>query len=315
MSILSFLKPKTSQESTQDTETTQKGTSTTQQDTTKSAEQTSEATSKSTSILDTINKVLGVSTSTGTQAGTTAGVTTQQAQQFNDPAIRLLEEVFGSAGIGAQGALEGTQSLAALATERAGAFDESRFIQDTLAAAQQRFESQTSRSLNTLNSAIGGTAQDNSAAALIAGQLESENAARLAGVRSDAVRTAGDIRRADVAQAGGLQSLGFEQFLQIAGELRGAVSSQTGTQTGESATSTAAAGTTGQESTGKQTSQATTAEQASQSLLEIINALVQTEQEASGTSKSKGTGQQTGSVFDGLLSLSQTAKNIGDAFG
>src|SRR3546814_709458 len=101
-------------------------------------------------------------------------------------------------------------------------FDPVSFVNDSVAAARNRGEQTLQESNSALGSAIGGTAADNTMAALLAQRGSNDLAATLAGVRASATQTAAEIARGNVATAAGVNQNTAGTVAEIGNLLKGA---------------------------------------------------------------------------------------------
>src|SRR3546814_692276 len=128
-------------------------------------------------------------------------------------------------------------------------------LNDSVAAARNRGEQTLQESNSALGSAIGGTAADNTMAALLAQRGSNDLAATLAGVRASATQTAAEIARGNVATAAGVNQNTAGTVAEIGNLLKGAttttsqqsleeqIAALVGSQTGNVRTSENVAGT------------------------------------------------------------------------
>lgn len=281
-------------EQSQENRQTQEGTR--QAESTRSSEQTGAQTQTQTGTET------GSQTSTQTGTTTQTGTQTGRTQSFSNEALAALESMFGSAGEAAGAGRAAMEQLLAATMGRVSSFNPEEYVAATLRAADQQFRDQFDPSMNAVASAIGGTADTNSMAALLKARGESEHAARMGGVQAQATATANEIMRGNIAQAGNQAQAMLQDLLSIGELLKGGqttgeqVLASTGTQTQTGTTDTT------RSSAVQADTQTTQRATETQSLLEILNMIAEAEARARGTQSSKGesTTKSRGSLLDAI---------------
>ena len=178
-----------------------------------------------------------------------------------------------------QGLLGGiTNSAGSSAISSAGQslldFDPVSYVDDAVHAATVRGQTQLQETNSTIGNAIGGTAGDNTMAALLAQRGSNDLAASLAGVRNQATSAAADIMRQNVSTAAGVNASQASTIAQIGQLLKGAT-----TTTNQTTLESQIAQLLGQTSQATQTAEsantATAQNTASSQLVnELVNALI-----------------------------------------
>lgn len=226
---------------------------------------------------------VGSGTSNTTQGTTGSQLTTQTGSAFGQDVLKavngnigeLINRVLGSAG--------------STTREGLGDFDAESFISSTMQAARTSAEDQLGESIRGVGSTIGGNASENSMTALLANRMANATGANLAGVQANAVKTAQDIlgsREQLVSSSAGSEQNALAQILNA---LKGGETSTTGAATNTGVT-TGSTNTT--ESNTVNTNQQS---QTQQTALEIINQLLATQSNSTGTSV--GTNKKSGGGF------------------
>ena len=287
---ISFGKKKQTQNQTTDTNVKENSTTNQSQATTG---QTSTSTSQSGSTsqntqgnqsTDQINR------QNQTQSGstTTTGTTTTLDQGIQDQLKGALGGLLG--GIG-------DSTKLANASNNLLNFDSQSFIDDTVNAATVRGENQLQETNSKLGSAIGGTASDNTMAALLAQRGSNDLAANLAGIRAQATETAANIQRGNVAASSAVNQSQAGALAAIGDLLKGATTTTTqqsleeqiaalvGSQAGNTRTNESTQGSSQQNSNSNQL------------VNEIINAISKVDSTKVGTENSKGTTKSGGGGF------------------
>ena len=202
--------------------------------------------------------------------------------------------------------------ITGLSLNQTQGFDPAKFVNDALAGAQQQFEDTVLPELAALQNVIGGTTRSNSAAALLSSRAESQNAARLAGVRTQATAEAQDISRQNLAATAALAGTNVDQLTQVAEILRGAISTGETEAAGEQVSSKQDTEQTTGETT--QTSQQDVKSQQTevQQLLDIVVSLLEQQATSKVTEEFKGinTGKTRGSVLDIVDSIGNFVSNV-----
>lgn len=230
----------------------------------------------------TTNSTTGSSTSTGTtqqseqgrtnqqSSGSTTGQTQGQQQTFSDPILAQLEGV-----------------VAGLMSKPTGApasdFDSAEFVRAGVANAQRQTSMGLEDSLNKMFSAVGGTASDNSAVALLADQMRGGAATNLAAIEANLNKEAQAIDRENMVARAGIEAQGQGMLANLLQVLKGGVSTTTGTesqQTQQQQAGTSAGTSSGSQSQSQQQNQQSTQTQV---LLELLSNML------SGTTNTKGT--------------------------
>lgn len=287
---ISFGKKKGS--TTQNTSTDVKETSQTQQSqaTTGSTKTNTSQTGSTTNTSQGLSSSDKVDRTNQSQSGTTTttGTTTTLDQGIQDQLKGALGGLLG--GLGDSSAIAG-------AANNLLNFDSQSFIEDTVRSATVRGEQTLQENNSALGSAIGGTASDNSMAALLAQRGSNDLAASLAGVRAQATQTAADISRGNVQAASAVNQAQTGSLAAIGELLKGAttttnqqsleeqIAALVGSQTGNTRTNESSAGTSQQNSSSDQLVQ------------ELINALSNTNSQKVGTENIKGTTKTGGGGF------------------
>lgn len=287
---LSFGKKKQSQNQTTDstvkenstTAQTQQTTGTTQTSTSQSGSTSSN--SQGLSSSDQVNR----QNQTNSGSTTTTGTTTTLGQGIQDQLSGALTGLLGGLG--------DSQKLAAASNNLLN-FDSQQFIDDTVRSATVAGENQLQENNSKLGSAIGGTAGDNTMAALLAQRGSNDLQASLAGVRAQATQTAAEISRGNVASASAVNAQQAGALSAIGDLLKGATTTTTqqsleeqiaalvGSQVGNNRTSESNTGTSQQNSS------------SSQLVNELINALSNVNSTKTGTETVKGTTKSGGGGF------------------
>jgi hypothetical protein len=189
-------------------------------------------------------------------------------------------------------------SATAAALSGISSFDPDQYVSGVVANARNRSESDRQQAISTAENVIGGTVDSNSAAALLASRINNDANANLAGIESDAVAKAQSILGNNIAAAGNARGQDDNLLTQLAGILKGGVT--TGTAVGNTAT----AGQTNQEqqqtgtTTESSNQQQNSQQQTQQDVLSQLISLLQ------GTENTKGTEQANAVTKSGGFGLS-----------
>jgi len=270
----------TSKEKTDQTQTidqlvkgTQNTSGTQNQTTTGKSSTTSQGTSSTSQVSDQTQNTTGKQTTTGV------------TQNFD---ASTLEALGGNIGQFISKILGGSTSSPDAAAGALGTFDPEAFINNTMKAAAASTADQVGQATRGVTSLVGGNASENSMSALLDADIQNKAGASLAGVRAGAEKTAQDIQ---TQRAGALSQIGTSAqnaLSQVLNAIKG------GTQTtSQDATNVASTGTTGTNTATTNTSEQSQTNQ-SQQLIDIINQLVNTNQETTGTTHVVGTTKKSG---------------------
>ena len=215
-----------------------------------------------------------------TQNTTGKQSTTGVTQNF-DP--KTLEALGGNIGDFISKILGGSTANPDAAASALGTFDPEKFINDTMAAATASTADQVGQATRGVTSLTGGNAAENSMTALLDQHIKDQAGASLAGVRATAEQTAQGIQANRAQALSGIGTSSENALSQVLNAIKG------GTQTTtQDATNVASTGTTGTNTSTTNTAENSTTQQ-SQQLIDIINQLVNSNQNVSGTVKTDGT--------------------------
>lgn len=224
----------------------------------------------------------GSQTSTQQTAGQTNQAQTQTS--FSDAILSALE---GSA-LGAIGAANGAT------VDTTNDFDAAAYVRDGMAAATANQQGALETSLNGLFDSSGGTASGNSMSALLANRLQGDAAASLAGVNSQLSSTAAQIQNQNTqtSLAGAAQTQGYAA--QLLAALKGGSTTATGT-TDTTQSQTGSQDTISEQNQNQNTTSSSTSQQDStQSLISIINTLLNQNTASTATGTENTTGKKSG---------------------
>lgn len=230
----------------------------------------------------------GSSNTTGAQTSNESqtGKTKSQTTQFSDQVLGGIQDAVTSLIGGAtNGSSPGTQAANG-ALDKMNGFDPAKYVSGVVDSARSDTLSSLEEAINGNASAIGGTAATNSSAALLAGRLENNRAAALAGIESDATAKAQGILASQVASGNQTAGVSNDLLTQLAAVLKGGVSGTSADQT-QSTTggTTTTSGTTTAEN---QVTQQNTNTQTQQDILTQILATLQGTENKTGVTDSKG---------------------------
>lgn len=284
---LSFGKKKTSQNSTTNTNVQENSTSTQNQTTTGTTNtnttqqgQTSQSTQGLTSA-DQVNR----QNQTTTGSTNTTGTTTTLSGEIQNQLESSLGALLGGIGDG---------SNLQAAAGRLADFDADSFINNTVNAASYRGEQTLQETNSALASAIGGTASDNSMAALLAQRGANDLAANLAGVRANATQTANEIARGNLAAASGVNQAQAGTAAQIGELLKGATTTSNQSSLQEQLNALIGSQVNNQRTNEQTQGSSLQSQQTSQLVNEIIAAINQSNSTKVGTEQTTGTTKQSG---------------------
>ena len=261
---------------TSQTAQTQATTGSTQTNTNQTGSQTGSSTGLSST--DQVNR----NNQTTTGNTTTTGTTTTLDQGIQDQLKGALGSLLGNQGNAGAGLME---------------FDADQFINDSVNAATVRGENQLQETNSTIGNAIGGTASDNTMAALLAQRGSNDLAASLAGVRAQATQTAAGIQQQNVQTASQANAQNAAATGAIGDLLKGATTTST-QQSLEEQIAALVGSQTGNTRTNEQNQQNTSQQSSSSQLVqELIAALSNTNSTKVGTENIKGTTKGSGGGF------------------
>lgn len=217
----------------------------------------------------------GSSSSTGSSStsGSTSGYQNQQGSgtAFSAETLRAMDGQIGDFINRIMGGSAGRDAIAQL-----GTFDAQKFIADTMASQVSQANTQVETGLGNITSSVGGNANENSAAALLANRLTNSTNASLAGSRATAESAAQGIMAQRAATITGAQTGEENALAQIMNSLKGGVT--TSTQTGQTGQDTNSNTNTSENTNTSQNTNST------QTALEIINQLLNSNQHQTGSS-------------------------------
>jgi hypothetical protein len=219
----------------------------------------------------------GSSSSTG--SSTTSGSTNGWGSQSNSGTAfdaATLAAIGGNIGAFIDRIMGGGAGKDAIA--QLGTFDAQSFIDNTMKSALSQATDQFEQGVNSISSNVGGSANENSAAALLANRLENATNSSLAGTRASAEQAAQGIQ---VQRAGAVAaaSQGEQNALaQILNAIKGGVTSSN--QTNQQGQNTNQSTNTSENTNTSQNTNST------QTALEIINQLLNSQQHTTGTETS-----------------------------
>jgi hypothetical protein len=222
----------------------------------------------------------------GSQVSTqqTAGQTTQDqtTKSFSDVILSALE---GST----LGAIQAANSAK---VDTSNDFDADAFVSGGMASAAASQQAQLEQSLNGLFDASGGTASGNSMSALLANRLQGDANASLAGQRATLAGQAAQIQNQNIQT----ELAGANQVQGYAAQLLAALKGGTQATTGVQATTQSQTGSqdSTQQQNQNQTNTSTSQQDTTQSLMSIINTLLNQNTNTVATEDSKTTGKKSG---------------------
>lgn len=241
--------------------------------------------------------------STGSQTSQSAGQTSSSQQGVTaSQGTGVQKQVESSTAFG-EGVLEQIESaLAPLFAQTAGSvnaeslndFDKSAFISNGLARARSQIESSLGEAKGTTFSAIGGTAETNSAAAELAQRLDNQAASEFAGIEADLTATAEGINRDNLSAASSIGSQDQQFLVGLLETLKGGRSESVGaaeTATSETGSQSQTAASQTSEQAAQQNAQQTTAVE---NLVETLNSLLVGVTNTTGTENTKGKVSKSG---------------------
>lgn len=271
-------KTKTNETSTVDkTETTNQTQTGTQNTQTSGSSNTSSQQNTQQSTSD-----RNIQTGTAGQQSSQQQQTTNTSQSLSSGVLAGAEDVIASLFQSIQGGNAALNS----AISNAAAFDANQFVTDAVSAATAAGDFDTTSQIGQLTSAVGGTAATNSQTALLQNQLVNQNAANIAGVRSQAGATAAGIQNQNLQAISNAQA--SNPVTALINSIRGGLTTETGTgtTTGQTQQQTSTAGA----NTGTQSGTST----GSESTQTVQSVLEQLQQILSGTTRTQGTETTTG---------------------
>lgn len=221
-------------------------------------------------------------TGTNLMTGTTQGTTQQTTSAFSDSTLGGIEAAVANL-------FKTTGNKTPVSS-----FDPTAFVRDGVAAMRSEVDSGLDADINGLMHGIGGTSGSNSMAALLAGKLRNEGAAKVAGTRSALTGQAEEIARANALA--GSQVAGQDQnFLaQLLGALKGGVTTTTGVESQQTSQNQQTQN-TGTTNTAEQTQQQQQQQQTqTQQLIEMMNQLLSGTNRTVGTERTQGTTTSSG---------------------
>lgn len=288
---LSFGKKKGSETRTTDTNIKETATTAQTQATTGSTQTNTSQTGSQSGSSTGLQSSDKVDRSNQTQSGTTT--TTGQTTTLDGDIQSQLKGALGSM-LGSSG-----KNSAAVSNAAAGLldFNSESFINDTVRAAEVRGQNQLQETNSGIANAIGGTAGDNTMAALLAQRGSNDLAANLAGIRAQATETAAGIERGNVSAASAVDQSQAGTVAAIGELLKGATTTTTQQSLEEqiAALVGSSAGNTRTNETNQQQNQQNSS--SNQLVQELINALSNTNSTKVGTENSKGTTKNSGGGF------------------
>jgi putative membrane protein len=221
-----------------------------------------------------------------TNTGATTGVTQQTTSQFDAQTLDQLKSAVSSLF----GSVSGPKT-------QVGNFNADEFVSGGMAKARADSTLALEDNLNQMTSAIGGRADGNSMAALLANRARSDNAATLAGTEAQLTAQANEIVRNNALAGSQIDSQSQAFLSNLLQSLRGGETTTTGTeqqQTNQSGTTTGTGTTTSAENS---TQSGTTASTQVQDLVETIQSLLSGTSHVVGTESTKGTQSKSGGGF------------------
>ncbi len=192
------------------------------------------------------------------------------------------------------GGISGDKSTIGAAVDKLGAFDPTQFINDTVAGASQGINDNLHTQVGALFDNIGGTANSNSAAALLQGSLQNNADSAIAGVRANATGQAAQIQQGNLAGITSALSSTTGLAPALINALKGGnvTTNQTdlAKQIADLTNSTTGVNT----STEQTQQQQEQSQQTIQTLTQLITQLMNTTQHETGTSTTQGTQTKMG---------------------
>jgi hypothetical protein len=230
----------------------------------------------------------GSTTSTGASTNTAATQTAEQQQQtqqgttknFSDQTFAGLDAAVNSM-LGGSAASDAAKAASTGALTQLGSFNIDDYVNGIVGSAKADSQTVIDETKHGYESNIGGTAATNSAAALLTSRLQNDQAAKLAGITSNAQATGAGILQANVDAAAKQQGADNTILGQLSEILKGGTTSTTGTSTG---TTTGSQNTAGANTTSEAgTSASNTNTQTTQDVLTQIQQLLQGTENTNGT--------------------------------